>query len=192
MRWCNFGVLFTAWAAVFVVAACQGATAQYFPPTATGIENVRPHFTRYLEGMSEPPLPALSNVDYAVRVTVLIGQREVLTLRMERAIDGAIRATSKKYAFSGNGSLSHVPSRNETRDVSAAEFSHLVDEIQRQDFFSIGPPGFGVTGGSLWLLEVLNGKQYHAAYMPARPTDSQFGLVITMAARIANVPELIP
>jgi len=187
----EFVAVLAAGTAAFLVVPANGASTEYFPSTEP-VAVLSPHFDRFLAAMAEPALPGRQDINYAVRVTVLMGQREVLALRIEQTASGAITSTFKKHAFLRSGDFSRVASRTQTRRISPDEFSLLVDEVQRQNFFSIGPPGYGVTGGSLWLLEVSKGKEYHAAYLPARPANTPFGTVVATAARIAGVAELVP
>jgi hypothetical protein len=187
----EFVALLAAGTAAVLVVPAKGASTQYFPSTEP-VAVLSPQFDRYLAAMAEQPLPDLADVDYVLRVTVLMEQREVITLRVARGSNGVVRSTFKKHAFLSSGDLSRVPSRTETERISSADFSRVVEEIQRQSFFAIGPPDVWTTGGSLWLLEVLDGKRYHAAFIFGRPRNTPFGAVVAAAARIARVAELVP
>src|SRR6266700_1905106 len=115
--------------------------------------------------LDEPVLSRPNDVNYAVRVIAASASNPGIyaSLLIERKRDGTMTSIFKRQITTGEGNrLKRIAFRG--RRLTAEEFSKLMSEIERQNFFSVGDSDFVATGGvSLWLIEVYDGKRYHAA-----------------------------
>src|SRR5258706_4641256 len=114
--------------------------------------------------LHEPVLSRPNDLDYAVRVIAASDGNPgtYASLLIERMRDGVMTSTFKRQVTTGEGNrLKRTAFRG--RRLTTEEFSKLTGEVESQKFFSVGGPDFVATGGlSLWLIEVYDGKRYHA------------------------------
>lgn len=175
--------------AMFLSAAGMTLTDLYFPPSDSGSpldQVMRGQFAAILAETREPILHEPRDNTYAVRVTAYTVRGAVTYLRIERKSNGTVASIFKRYGFTELGAP--ILRSEAEKNLPAAAFTRLVDEIQRQRFFSVASSGRVATVDvPVCLIEVYDGRAFHSAFRSGCPRDMEFGAVAMRAAEIASV-----
>ena len=173
----------------FFASGMQSVRAQ--PPEYFDLESVfGPHSVNedILSLLGQSPLSRPNDVNYAVRITVSYGRGNYSSLLIERGHNGAMTSVFKRYIATGRGNeLKRIGFTG--RRLSDKDFFRLTDEIERQNFFSVGEADYIIMDGPNFLIEVYDGQKYHAADRSAFEDESNtpFGNVARVAREIAHI-----
>jgi len=175
--------------ATFLGAAGTTLTTLYFPPSDSGSPLdvlMRGQFAAILAETKEPILHEPRGNTYAVRVTAYTVRGSVTFLRFERKADGSVMSTVRNFGFTELGAP--IERSVVQKPIGGAAFTRLLDEIERQNFFTMASSGTVATVDMpVCLIEVYNGRAYHSAFRSGCPRDMAFGTVAMRAAEIAGV-----
>jgi len=163
---------------------CAGAI-EYFPESEFEDSFSKSSFTHQLSLMKEPSLYHAQSI-YAVRVTYFDGPVRNYLLRIEKSASGEITAVFKNFSFS-SAELNPNPTSVISRTLTDEQFSRLLDEVRRQNFFALGPPNKFATSGGVYLTEVFDGKRYHLT--DRTYTGDAAWQIARVAGEIAQVPD---
>jgi hypothetical protein len=173
----------------FLGAASTTLTSMYFPPSDSGSALdivMRGQFAAILAETKEPILHEPRGNTYAVRVTAYTVRGSVTFLRFERKADGSVMSTIRNFGFTELGAP--IERSVVQKPIPGAAFTRLLDEIQRQNFFTMASSGTVATvDAPVCLIEVFDGRAFHSAFRSGCPLDMAFGLVAARAAEIAGV-----
>jgi hypothetical protein len=174
---------------VLTASACTTNDAGYFPATELRDDNgyYSRWFSRHFLTMNEPVLYRQINVDYAVRLTRLTDEVDAFSLRIDRLDNGEIFASYKRFRYVRAGELNPRPAAVLARKLAPADFSRLMDEIARQEFFSLPEQTEFVEGNIVWLLEVYDGAKFHAVVTPAMQRSRPFGAIAAVAGEVTQI-----
>lgn len=174
---------------VLLGAASTTLTSMYFPPSDSGSALdivMRGQFAAILAETKEPILHEPRGNTYAVRVTAYTVRGSVTFLRFERKADGSVMSTIRNFGFTELGAP--IERSVVQKPIPGAAFTRLLDEIQRQNFFTMASSGTVATvDAPVCLIEVFDGRAFHSAFRSGCPRDMAFGLVAARAAEIAGV-----
>ena len=180
--------------ATFLSAAGTTLTTIYFPPSDSGSPLdvlMRGQFAAILAETREPVLhEARAGNTYAVRVTAYTVRGSVTFLRFERKADGSVVSTIRNFGFTELG----APLERSVveKPIPGAAFTRLLDEIQRQSFFSMASAGTVATvDAPVCLIEVFDGRAFHSAFRAQCPRNTPFGAVAMRATEIAGVESFV-
>jgi hypothetical protein len=171
-----------------VVSACTTGDAGYFTATELREDDgyLRRWFGRHFLTMNEPVLHRQVNVDYAIRLTRFTDEVDAFSLRIDRLTNGEILSSYIRFTYFRAGELNPRPSAVVARKLAPAEFSRLVAEVGRQNFFSLAETEF-VEGNIVWLLEIYDGTNFHAVVRPAARRGQPFGTIAALAGELAQI-----
>ena len=177
--------------ALLLLAAVYGCTtndAGYFPSTQLTQDDgyYRRWFGRYFLTMNEPILFRQINVDYSVRLTRLVDEVDAFSLRIDRLNSGEIFSSYKRFNYIRAGDLNPRAAAVITRKLTPSDFSRLLTEIGRQNFFSLPDQPDLVEGNIVWLLEVYDGANFHAVVTPAMRRNPSFGAIAAVAGEVGQ------
>lgn len=180
--------------ATFLGAAGTTLTTIYFPPSDSGSPLdvlMRGQFAAILAETREPVLhEARAGNTYAVRVTAYTVRGSVTFLRFERKADGSVMSTIRNFGFTELG----APLERSVveKPIPGAAFTRLLDEIQRQSFFTMASAGTVATvDAPVCLIEVFDGRAFHSAFRAQCPRNTPFGAVATRATEIAGIESFV-
>ena len=174
---------------LLALCACTTNDAGYFPATQLSEDGgyYRRWFGRHLLTMNEPILHRQTNVDYAVRLTRFTDEVDAFSLRIDRLTNGEILSSYKRFTYFRAGELNPRPAAVVARRITSAEFTRLVAEVGRQNFFALPEQSEFVEGNIVWLLEVYDGTKFHAVVRPNAPRTQPFGVIATTAGELAQL-----
>ena len=180
--------------ATLLSAASTTLTTIYFPPSDSGSPLdvlMRGQFAAILAETREPVLhDARGNNTYAVRVTAYTVRGSVTFLRFERKADGSVMSTIRNFGFTELGAP--IERSVVEKPIPAAQFTRLLDEIQRQNFFTMASAGTVATvDAPVCLIEAFDGRAFHSAFRAQCPRNTPFGAVAMRAAEIAGVESFV-
>lgn len=179
--------------AVFLGAAGTTLTTIYFPPSDSGSPLdvlMRGQFAAILAETREPILHEPRGNTYAVRVTAYTVRGSVTFLRFERKADGSVMSTTRNFGFTELGAP--IEQTVVQKPIAGAQFTRLLDEIQRQNFFTMPSSGTVATvDAPVCLIEVFDGRAFHSSFRAQCPADTPFGAVATRATEIAGVESFV-
>ncbi len=179
--------------ATFLGAASTTLTTIYFPPSDSGSALdvlMRGQFAAILAETREPVLHEARGNTYAVRVTAYTVRGAVTFLRFERKADGNVMSTIRNFGFTELGAP--IERSVVQKPIAGAAFTRLLDEIQRQNFFTMASSGTVATvDAPVCLIEVFDGRAFHSAFRAQCPRDTPFGAVATRATEIAGVEPFV-
>ena len=178
--------------ATFLSAASTTLTTIYFPPSDSGSALdvlMRGQFAAILAETREPVLHEPRGNTYAVRVTAYTIRGSVTFLRFERKADGTVMSTVRNFGFTELGAPIE---RSVVEKPIAAAFTRLLDEIQRQNFFTMASAGTVATvDAPVCLIEAFDGRAFHSAFRAQCPRNTPFGAVAMRATEIAGVESFV-
>ena len=180
--------------ATFLGAASTTLTTIYFPPSDSGSPLdvlMRGQFAAILAETREPVLhDARGNNTYAVRVTAYTVRGAVTFLRFERKAEGGVMSTVRNFGFTELGAP--IERSIVEKPIPAAAFTRLLDEIRRQNFFTMASAGTVATvDAPVCLIEVFDGRAFHSAFRAQCPRNTPFGAVASRATEIAGVESFV-
>jgi|SRR5688572_10819514 len=180
--------------ATFLAAASTTLTTIYFPPSDSGSPLdvlMRGQFAAILAETREPVLhDARGGNTYAVRVTAYTVRGSVTFLRFERKADGSVMSTIRNFGFTELGAP--IERSVVEKPIAGAQFTRLLDEIQRQNFFTMASAGTVATvDAPVCLIEVFDGRAFHSAFRAQCPRNTPFGAVATRATEIAGIESFV-
>ena len=179
--------------ATFLGAASTTLTTIYFPPSDSGSPLdvlMRGQFAAILAETREPVLHDARGNTYAVRVTAYTVRGAVTFLRFERKADGSVMSTIRNFGFTELGAP--IERSVVEKPIAGAQFTRLLDEIQRQNFFTMASAGTVATvDAPVCLIEVFDGRAFHSAFRAQCPRNTPFGAVATRATEIAGVESFV-
>ena len=180
--------------ATLLSAASTTLTTIYFPPSDSGSPLdvlMRGQFAAILAETREPVLhDARGNNTYAVRVTAYTVRGSVTFLRFERKADGSVMSTIRNFGFTELGAP--IERSVVEKPIPGAQFTRLLDEIQRQNFFTMASAGTVATvDAPVCLIEAFDGRAFHSAFRAQCPRNTPFGAVAMRAAEIAGVESFV-
>lgn len=180
--------VFSALLFLAVVGACATNDAGYFTSSELREDDgyLRRWFSRHFLTMNEPVLYRQINVDYSIRLTRFIDEVDAFSLRIDRLTNGDILSSYKRFTYFRAGELNARPAAVIAHKLAPAEFSRLVSEIGRQNFFSLPETEF-VEGNIVWLLEVYDGANFHAVARTNARRGQPFGTIAATAGEIAQL-----
>ena len=127
---------------------------------------------------------------YAVRVTAYTVRGAVTFLRFERKSDGSVVSTIRNFGFTELGAP--IERSVVEKPIAGAQFTRLLDEIQRQNFFTMASAGTVATvDAPVCLIEVFDGRAFHSAFRAQCPRNTPFGTVAMRATEIAGVESFV-
>lgn len=179
--------------ATFLSAASTTLTTMYFPPSDSGSPLdvlMRGQFAAILAETREPVLHEPRGNTYAVRLTAYTVRGSVTFLRFERKADGSVMSTIRNFGFTELGAP--IERSVIEKPIPAAPFARLLDEIQRQNFFTMASAGTVATvDAPVCLIEAFDGRAFHSAFRAQCPRNTPFGAVATRATEIAGIGSLV-
>jgi len=179
--------------ATFLGAASTTLTTIYFPPSDSGSPLdvlMRGQFAAILAETREPVLHDARGNTYAVRVTAYTVRGSVTFLRFERKADGSVMSTIRNFGFTELGAP--IERSVVEKPIPGAAFSRLLDEIQRQDFFTMPSAGTVATvDAPVCLIEVFDGRVFHSAFRAQCPRNTPFGALATRATELAGIDSFV-
>jgi len=179
--------------ATFLSAASTTLTTIYFPPSDSGSPLdvlMRGQFAAILAETREPVLHDARGNTYAVRVTAYTVRGSVTFLRFERKVDGSVMSTIRNFGFTELGAP--IERSVVEKPIAGTQFTRLLDEIQRQNFFTMASAGTVATvDAPVCLIEVFDGRAFHSAFRAQCPRNTPFGVLATRATEIAGVESFV-
>jgi hypothetical protein len=179
--------------ATFLGAASTTLTTIYFPPSDSGSPLdvlMRGQFAAILAETREPVLHEPRGNTYAIRVTAYTVRGSVTFLRFERKADGSVMSTIRNFGFTELG----APFERSIveKPIAGAQFTRLLEEIQRQNFFTMASAGTVATvDAPVCLIEVFDGRAFHSAFRAQCPRATPFGTVAMRATEIAGIEPFV-
>lgn len=174
-------------AALFVSTSCSAQP--YFPRSAfTDLNSYSAHvpevFSNYLRSVQEPVIYSDEALEFAVRLTIKAGVRGGLVVRVSEARDGQIVAIARRFHAQAASEVAPRPVYERNLSVTPDDVLRIKRKISDANIWQTDNKQDVISGGSLWLLEVKDGKRFHAIYRLAPLSDSVFdvgSLLITLA-----------
>ena len=193
MRHRLFGLPVAFLLATFLSAAGTTLTTIYFPPSDSSSPLdvlMRGQFAAILAETREPVLHEARGNTYAVRVTAYTVRGAVTFLRFERKADGSVTSTVRNFGFTELGAP--IEQSVVQKPIAGAQFTRLLDEIRRQNFFTMASAGTVATvDAPVCLIEVFDGRAFHSAFRAQCPANTPFGAVATRATEIAGLESFV-
>jgi hypothetical protein len=161
---------------------------RYFP--SSEFADVRPGsilvptFEEHLATLDEPSLYDQPRIHYAVRVTWLTPFYGDAMLRIEDTGEQVSFVYKRRPTIAAPDTKSNATLRGE---IKRSAFAGLVEMIQKDTAFSLtNKQDVVATDGTIWLLEVFDGKRYHAVYRIG-PFSTPVQNIGRHAASLANI-----
>ncbi|HEX5324011.1 MAG TPA: hypothetical protein VFW40_09505 [Capsulimonadaceae bacterium] len=141
-------------------------------------------FKKHLTDLDEPILYGQPGVRYALRVTWMTPFYGDAVLRIEDSGERVSFVYKRRPNIGSPDTKRNIDTRGE---LSRTAFAKLTSEIQREKFFSVtNKQNIAATDGTIWLLEVYNGSDYHAVYRVG-PFSTPVQKIGRLAASLAKI-----